>query len=760
ASQSAQRAFTLTVNPQPLQITTQTVPDTVVGSSYSQTLAASGGVAPFTWTITAGSLPTGLSLSTAGAITGTPSAAGTFVYSVQLADGSSQIATRQFTTVVAPPSLSLDTTSLQEGVVNLDYTSLLSASGGTPPYTWTVVVGTLPANLTLSTSGSITGIPTTIATTNLTIRVQDGASQTAQRAFTLTVNPEPLQITTPSLPDGPAGAPYSFTMARLGGVAPYTWSIAVGPLPPGINFSAAGVFSGTPTTPGQYNIRIRLADSTGAAVTRDMVMNITPVFRVTTPQVWGGIQAQTYNQTLLTADGTNPISWSVSSGTLPTGLSLAPSTGVLSGTPTTTGTFTFTVQATDSFARTATRTYSTIISSSSANYGNVGDPYATEGGFPDPAATVLSACTGTTALAPNKSYRLSQNLNAATPADRCFTLSSGIKLDLAGFTVTGSLKLNGNPSGISIFNGTINCSVVDGVTVPGCVSVLSGSTPTVTARLHHLTITNTGNGTRGIHLDWPLTAKQNFTTIRIYNLTVVVPSQPSVSRSYAISFQGGNQTPEFFSNDLTCTANAAACQGIMCYGTADCKVHHNKVNLDFNTSGADTARGILFDGVGLDGEAWNNLINAHNNRGVRIRGTTNVRVHDNKFLNVETNGSGVVWLADGASTDTNNLNALVDNNDFEMAGGNVIFIRNGINALVRNNRFTCLGLCNSSKLAVLRSPGTPGTTFTELTLENNSGVILFLSPPQTQVDAGAVVNICNSGQAGGTGSVNPTACAP
>jgi hypothetical protein len=497
----------------------------------------------------------------------------------------------------------------------------------------------------------------------------------------------------------------------------------------------------------------------GGVVTRDMILNITPVFRITTAQVWGGIEGKVYSQTIQTADGTNPISWSISSGSLPTGLSLVAATGEITGTPTTAGTSTFTLRAVDASARLATRSYTTIISPADSNYGNVGNVYATEGGGPDPTATILTTCSGSSALLANKSYRLGQNITAATPATRCFTLNTGVKLDLAGFTVTGSIKMNGNPNGLVLFNGTINCSVPDSGNVPGCLSLASGNTVTVPPRIHHLTITNTGNGTRAIHIDWPMTAKVAFVSIRFYNLTALVPSQPTVPRSYAISFQGLNQTPEFFNNDLTCSADAAACQGIMCFQTGDCKVHHNRLNLLRNTSGADTGRGVLFDGFTLDGEAWNNIFDVHNNRGVRVRASFNVRIHDNRFLNVEDSaGSGAVHLADPAGTDTDDLNALVDNNDFELAGGTVLFMRNGINATLRSNRFSCSGLCSSSKLVLLRSPLTPGTTFSILNVENNPDVILYMAPPQSRVDFGAVLNICNSGQAGGTGTVNLTTC--
>lgn len=488
--------------------------------------------------------------------------------------------------------------------------------------------------------------------------------------------------------------------------------------------------------------------------------NVPPVaLQINSSAVGGAIQGQAYSGTLATNGGTAPFVWTVTAGALPANLTLNSSSGIISGTPTAAGSSTFTIGVSDVSGKTASKPVVLMVSPSGDQYGNTGDPYASEGGIPDASATVLMACTGTTALSANTSYRLGQNVSAASAADRCFTLATGVKLDLAGFTVTGSIKFNGNPNGLRVFNGTINCSVVDTGNVPGCFSISSGAGVTTPPRIHHLTITNTGTGTRAIHIDWPLPSTVTGASIQLYNLTIFVPPQPSVPRSYAISFQGIRQSPEYFNNDVTCSPEAGACQGMMCYATADCKVHHNRVNLPTNTSGADTARGILFDGVGQAGEAWNNLIDSHNNRGIRVRGTTNVRIHDNRFVNIEENGSGVIHLADPASTETNNLNTLVDNNDFELAGGTIIFIRNGINAVVRDNRFTCSGLsCNASRLAWVRSPLTPGTTFSELTVQNNPNVILYVSPAQNRVDSGAVLSICNSGQASGTGTVSEATC--
>jgi uncharacterized repeat protein (TIGR03803 family) len=165
----------------PLQITTTSLPAGTVNSPYSATLSVSGGVPPYSWSVIGGSLPSGLTLSTSGVISGTPTAAGTFSFTVQVRDSESPPAT-----AIAPlsitirSSLTITTTSLPLGTVDIPYSATLAATGGLPPYTWSVVRGTLPSGLTLNGgSGLISGSPTAAGTFNFTVQVSDSQSPPA-----------------------------------------------------------------------------------------------------------------------------------------------------------------------------------------------------------------------------------------------------------------------------------------------------------------------------------------------------------------------------------------------------------------------------------------------------------------------------------------------------------------------------------------------------------------------------------------------------
>jgi hypothetical protein len=509
------------------------------------------------------------------------------------------------------------------------------------------------------------------------------------------------------------------------------------PLRPPRNFGAASM-AGSPATP----------------------------FSITTNTVWGGIQNQTYSFTLASSGGKPPVNWSVTSGTLPTGLTLSAGTGVLSGTPSAAGTFTFTIKASDATIGdgatvTSSKTFTVIISPSDTNYGNVGDPYATEGGGPNPSAVLLSGCQD---LNGNTSYRLTQNVSAATPGTVCFNLwGTNIKFDLGGKTVTGRVNLNANANAVSIFNGNINCNWPDNGGNAGCLVIGSSNSFTAPLKLHHLTIRNSAVLSRGFHLDWPLPTPSTVPTIRLYNVDILVGSQPNVARSYAVSILATNHYAEVFNNNLTCTPGANACQGISCgNGMAECKLHHNRLDMQQRdqATAPEPGRALSFDLFTANGEGWNNLVLTNNHRAVRIRDSKNIRIHDNTFQNI-TGGASAVHLGD-PDVGSNDLNALIDHNRFEGGSADfwMIFARGVTNTIVENNTVVCTGSCNLGIFANVRAVFNDPNAKTEILLRNNSGVTLAIAPPQITVQAGSKAMVCNTGQATGAGVIENVTCPP
>ena len=338
--------LTLTVVPAPLVITTTSLPSGTVGVAYSATLVATGGTTPFTWSLTSGTLPTGLSLNpSTGAITGNPSLPATnLALTFKLSDAGvpAQTTSVNLTLTIAPGPLVITTSSLPGGVVASPYSTTLATTGGTAPFTWSLTSGALPANLSLNPgTGAISGTPSApVTSTALTFKVTDSGSpvQTNSVNLTLTIIPASLVITSTSLPSGTVGVAYSVTLAATGGTTPFTWSLTAGILPAGLSLNpASGAITGTPSAAvANAALTFKVVDSGSAVQSQSVSLTLTiaaPPLVITTSSLPGGTVGLAYSSTLVAAGGTTPFAWSLTSGTLPTGLSLIPATGAITGTP-------------------------------------------------------------------------------------------------------------------------------------------------------------------------------------------------------------------------------------------------------------------------------------------------------------------------------------------------------------------------------------------------------------------------------------------
>ena len=188
-------------------VTTSPLPQGTVGVAYSQTLSANGGASPYTWSVASGSLPGGLTLAGGGTISGTPTTAGSFSFTVQVKDSAAATASTTFAltiTASVPPSIATSS-PLPAASAGVAYSQTLSATGGSAPYTWSVTAGSLPGGLTLSAGGTVSGTPTTAGSYSFTIQVRDSASATATKAFTLVVVAGGSSIITTVAGTGTAG---------------------------------------------------------------------------------------------------------------------------------------------------------------------------------------------------------------------------------------------------------------------------------------------------------------------------------------------------------------------------------------------------------------------------------------------------------------------------------------------------------------------------------------------------------------------------
>ncbi|WP_198137590.1 Ig domain-containing protein [Terriglobus sp. TAA 43] len=331
-------------------------PDGTVNVSYVAVLQASGGTSPYNWSIASGTLPAGLNLSATGIISGTPTAAGTSTFTAQVKDAAGAIATLNLTLKINAASsggtLTIATSTLPSGTVQIAYAASITITGGTAPYTCSVDSGSLPAGLILGSNCAVTGIPTTAGTSTFTVHVTDAASpsNSGSGLITIVINPASAVLVLASPPPATVGLPYSGAVSVTGGTAPYHCVLASGAMPAGLTLGSDCVINGTPLVAGTTSIGVTATDSTNPANITTATVTVTvqaPLITLTITAPPVAVVGVPYVGTILVAGGTAPYQCTLVSGTLPNGLTLG-SNCVITGTPQTPGTSTVGITVTDS----------------------------------------------------------------------------------------------------------------------------------------------------------------------------------------------------------------------------------------------------------------------------------------------------------------------------------------------------------------------------------------------------------------------------
>jgi len=420
---SASRVYTITVNCAALAIQPPFLPDGAVGSAYAAVLLSTGGLAPLTFTLDSGVLPDGLSLSPGGALDGTPTTAGSSVFTVRVTDAAGCTATRTYlldvfaeppVSNVAPQTAGLAISSANPCVsvpfvyargeaaavrgltVSFQVDPARLALCSTPDSSvhlgsWFAGFGNTHVEVTDDGGGAYTvdvtllgspcGITTggTLFTVDLASVGPDGAgsiSVTRVRARDCANAAVPVMAGAPDslriqntditlapaiLPNGVVGAPYSQLITAESGLAPFTFGVSAGALPPGLSLAPAGTLSGTPGAIGSHAFTVSVSDAGGVPGSRAYSMSIAcPLVPLTPGTLPDGELGVPYAASLSASGGSPPFSFAVVSGTLPDGLSLSPA-GDLTGTPTTEGSAVITVRATDAFGCSGEEVYSLAV---------------------------------------------------------------------------------------------------------------------------------------------------------------------------------------------------------------------------------------------------------------------------------------------------------------------------------------------------------------------------------------------------------------
>ena len=598
ASATASTQLSMTVKKGVSITTAAALPDGYVGAAYSQTFAASGGSGSgYTWTVASGStLPGGLTLTSAGVLGGTPAAAGAASFSVTVTDSAQNSATAQFSAAIRSSIAIASAPALPDGYVGSSYSQTLAATGGTGTgYIWALNSGsTLPAGLTLSSAGVISGRPTAAGPSTFSITVTDSGQHSATVQFSATVKAGISVATPPALPTAFVGVPYAQLLQAAGGSGTgYSWSLAGGVFavrsharrmaasngfPDGLTLSSDGWITGTPTGTGTYTPTVIVTDSAGNTASMNLTFTIGTSLVITTPATLpGGHPGDIYSHRF-TASGGSGTGYSWTSPDLPGGLELA-GDGTLSGNLPAVNTYSFTVTVTDSDENTATGTFSIAVTN-------------------ELRFTTGSELPGTYV---GLNYATSLAAKGGSGAGYSFRVTAGSSLP-AGIHLPLSGRLNGTPTtaGTFHFNVTVTDSASNTanadfqLTVGAALTITSAATlPAATeGTAYSRTVAISGGSNSGIV--WTLTSgASSLSAVGLSFTDGVVFGTPSTmgTATFSVSVTDDSQTHDSKTFTIAVNSNGPgyALSGRVNLGNACGAAEVPEIQLSIDTNPAKTA---------------------------------------------------------------------------------------------------------------------------------------------------------------------------
>jgi hypothetical protein len=226
----------------------------------------------------------------------------------------------------------VDTEWIEGGRTGGSFFVLIRGTGGVAPYRWSLAGGAMPTGLSLTQLGLVRGVPTEAGEFSFTVRLEDDRGESTEANFTMSLF-DPLTIDTAVLPVATVGYSYATTLEASGGTGPYTWTVATDVLPEGLALDPEGAIVGIPDGSGITAFTVHLEDAEGRSAERGYSVEVINSLVILTPSIPGGTTGVDYSFAMVGSGGRPPHAWSVSSGSLPTGLEMSVD-GLITGTPT------------------------------------------------------------------------------------------------------------------------------------------------------------------------------------------------------------------------------------------------------------------------------------------------------------------------------------------------------------------------------------------------------------------------------------------
>ena len=477
-------------------ISTGPLPNAVVGVTYPpRNIAATGGTRPYTWSLVAGlgRLPLGMSLAGIGVVNGIPSETGVFNFTALVSDRAGAEVERAFSLTVAVPSGPYDSQFVSQTVpaslnVGQQFTvNMKWLNTGTQvwdPFLGFKVRSQNPANNTtwggsaVTPAGGVppgqmlnlifTGVaPSSAGPYNFQWQLsQDGTSLFGEVSANINImvsDPNPPLVNSPSSITAVLGASFTFQLGVTGGTPPFAWSVASGALPGGLGLnSTSGAVTGTPSVQGDFAATFKVTDAQARSAQKQITITVgPPALTITSGAIPAAQNGSAFSYQLAAAGGKPPYHWAVTGGALPAGLSLAATSGIISGTPSAAGNFNFTVDVTDADSHTSRKGLSITVTPAPLKIGAVTSLDALKG----TAFNYLPTATGGT---PPYAWSISAG---TLPAGLALNASTGALTGSPSAIGTFSFALSVRDQSSATASASIQIKVIDPETIPEITKV-------------------------------------------------------------------------------------------------------------------------------------------------------------------------------------------------------------------------------------------------------------------------------------------------